>query len=247
MKSTLTPSNLNRRDFLRATGLTGLAIAAPSLNVLGAYNDAAQTPNTQFTVLEYSTLPVIIENRNLSMEKDAVVMDQFRRTREGFVLQYEGGYFAGLRAGGVVFDTSGKDIQRFRGDGGAAHAPNFIKALRSRRAEDLNAPIAEGHVSSAVCHLGNLSYRLAQPGKLSACRDAMGKHSQVTEAFTRLIQSLEGIGVDLDKTPFALGPWLDTDPASGQITGVGGSDAAILAQARRLARGSHRPPYVLPA
>lgn len=211
------------------------------------YEDAAQTPNTQFTVLEYPGLPVILENRNLSMETDAVVMDQFRRIREGFVLQYEGGYFAGLRAGGVVFDSSDQEIRRFPGDGGAAHAPNFIKALRSRQVADLNAPIPEGHVSSAVCHLGNISYRLAQPAKLKDCREAIGPHAQVTEAFTRLVRSLEGIGVDLDQTPTALGPWLETDPATGRITGVAGGDPSVLAEARRLARGSHREPYAIPS
>jgi hypothetical protein len=211
------------------------------------YDDAAQTPNTQLTVTEYPGLPILIENRNLSMEKDAVVMDQFRRTREGFVLQYESGYFAGLRSGGVVFDPAGKDIQRFRGDGGAEHVPDFVKALRNRRAADLNAPIIEGHVSSAVCHLGNISYRLGRPGKLEACRDAIGPHAQVTEAFTRLIQSLEGIGVHLDKTPFTLGPWLELDPASGDIVKVGAGDTAQLEQARRLARGSHRAPFTMPA
>ncbi len=211
------------------------------------YDDAAQTPNTQFTVMEYAGLPIILENRNLSMEKDAVVMDHFRRIREGFVLQYEGGYFAGLRAGGVVFDRTDKEIRRFPGDGGAQHAPNFIKALRSREAAGLNAPILEGHVSSAVCHLGNISYRLARPATAGPCREAIGPHAQAGEAFDRLVRSLEGLGVDLGKTPAALGPWLETDPATGHITGAGGGDASVLSQARGLARGSHREPYVLPS
>ena len=60
------------------------------------YDDAGQTPNTQFTLLEYPSLPILMENRNLSMDKDDVVMADFRHIREGFVLQYEGGYFAGL-------------------------------------------------------------------------------------------------------------------------------------------------------
>jgi predicted dehydrogenase len=211
------------------------------------YDDAAQTPNTQFTLMDYPGLPIILENRNLSTEKDAVVMDQFRRIREGFVLQYEGGYFAGLRAGGVVFDSAGKELRRFSGNGGAGHAPNFIDTLRSRRAADLNAPILQGHISSAVCHLGNISYQLARPAKLATCRETLGAHPQVEEAFSRLVQSLEGIGVDLDRTPNLLGPWLQTDAATGRITGVDGADTSVLAEARRLARGSHRQPYGLPA
>jgi len=153
---------------------------------------------------------------------------QLRRIREGFVLRYAGGYFAG--------------------NGGAGHASNFIEAIRSRRSADLNAPILEGHVSSAVCHLGNLSYRLGPSATLDACREASGAHPQVEQAFNRLVQSLEGIGVDLNRTPGALGPWLETDPTTGRITGVhGGGGASALETAQRLARGSHREPYGLPA
>ena len=210
------------------------------------YDDAAQTPNTQFTLLDFPGLPIVIENRNLSMEKDAVVMDHLRRTREGIVLQYEGGYFAGLRSGGVVFDHAGKDVKRFQGDGGAGHQASFVQAVRRRKTGDLHAPIAEGHVSSAVCHLSNISYRLGQPGKVSVCQDALGKHAPVAEGFPRLVKSLEGIGVDLDKTPFTLGPWLELDPASGDIVKVGAGDSAQLEQARRWARGTHRAPFILP-
>jgi hypothetical protein len=178
--------------------------------------------------------------------KDQAVMAQFRRIREGIVLQYEGGYFAGLRAGGVVFDNDNKEIKRFQGDGGAGHQANFIKAVRSRKTGDLHAPIAEGHVSSAVCHLSNISYRLGRPGKVSACQDALGKRAPVAEGFPRLVKSLEGIGVDLDRTPFTLGPWLKVDPVGGDIVEVGAGDAAQLAQARRWARGTHRAPFILP-
>ena len=210
------------------------------------YDDAAQTPNTQFTLAEYPELPIVIENRNLSMEKDAVVMDNLRRVQEGFVLQYEGGYFAGFRMGGSVFDNAGKKLQHFQGNNGEDHQANFIKALRSRKTEDLNSPITEGHVSSAVCHLGNISYRLGRPGNPQACENALGNRPPVAEGFPRLVKSLEGIGVDLDKTPFTLGPSLEIDPASGDILKAGTGEDSQLEQARRLARGTHRAPFGLP-
>jgi hypothetical protein len=31
--------------------------------------------------------------------------------------------------------------------------------VKSRRREDLNADIEEGHVSALMCHLGNIAYR----------------------------------------------------------------------------------------
>jgi hypothetical protein len=167
--------------------------------------------------------------------------------QEGFVLQYDDGYFAGFRLGGAVYDNAGTLIRRFRGDNGEGHQANFLEALRSRKTSDLNAPILEGHVSSAVCHLGNLSYRLGRPGDAPACQTALGNRPPVAEGFPRLVQSLEGIGVDLAKTPFALGPWLELDTHTGEIQGAEGGDAGQLEQARALARGTQRAPFLFPA
>ena len=210
------------------------------------FDDAGQTPNTQFTLLEYPSLPILMENRNLSMDKADVVMGDFRHIREGFILQYEEGYFAGLRAGGAVLDNSGKEIKRFPGDGGGGHAANFIKAVRSRRTTDLNAPLIEGHTSSAVCHLGNISYRLGHPSDLQNCRRALGTQPPVAEGFGRLASSLEGIGLDLDKSQFTLGPALEIETGTGLITSVNQSHGAQLEAARKLARGTYRAPYVMP-
>jgi len=46
--------------------------------------------------------------------------------------------------------------------GGGDHFANFIDCVRSRKAEDLNAPIKEGHISCALVHLANASYRLGR-------------------------------------------------------------------------------------
>ena len=39
---------------------------------------------------------------------------------------------------------------------------NFIDAVRSRKHEDLNAPIEEGAISTTLVHLANISYRLGR-------------------------------------------------------------------------------------
>jgi hypothetical protein len=39
---------------------------------------------------------------------------------------------------------------------------NFIDCVRSRKKENLNAPIEEGHVSCTLLHLGNAAYRLGR-------------------------------------------------------------------------------------
>jgi predicted dehydrogenase len=45
---------------------------------------------------------------------------------------------------------------------GGDHFANFIDCVRSRKAEELNAPIEEGHISCALVHLANASYRLGR-------------------------------------------------------------------------------------
>jgi|SRR5579863_2460164 len=48
------------------------------------------------------------------------------------------------------------------GHGGEHHFQNFIDCVRSRKKEDLNAPIEEGHISSTLVHLANASYVLGR-------------------------------------------------------------------------------------
>ena len=47
-------------------------------------------------------------------------------------------------------------------DSGQAHFENFIDCVRSRKSENLRAPLEEGHFSTALCHLGNISYRVGR-------------------------------------------------------------------------------------
>ncbi len=53
---------------------------------------------------------------------------------------------------------------------GGDHFANFIECVRSRKKEDLTAPIEEGYISAGLVHLANASYRLGRalefdPGK----------------------------------------------------------------------------------
>jgi len=48
------------------------------------------------------------------------------------------------------------------GEGKETNFQNWVDCLRSRKASDLNAPIVEGHISSTLVHLANVSYRLGR-------------------------------------------------------------------------------------
>ena len=46
--------------------------------------------------------------------------------------------------------------------GSRYHFSNFIKAMISRKKEDITATIEDGHISATMCHLANASYRLGR-------------------------------------------------------------------------------------
>jgi hypothetical protein len=58
----------------------------------------------------------------------------------------------------TVYDPAGKKVREIRGNGGdKEHIVNFLDAIRG--SAKLNSEIEEGHKSSLLCHLGNISYR----------------------------------------------------------------------------------------
>lgn len=48
------------------------------------------------------------------------------------------------------------------GSSGRDEFATFIRGVRSRRREDLGVDIEDGHLSSALCHLGNVAYRIGR-------------------------------------------------------------------------------------
>ncbi|MDO8543185.1 MAG: Gfo/Idh/MocA family oxidoreductase [Opitutaceae bacterium] len=224
-------------------GATGMPRRARCLGGRFGVDDAAQTPNTQLTLIDYPGVPILIENRNLPSRKGMKAMDTFRGLREGFVVQYEGGYFAGLRGGGNVYDNQGAKLRSFPGDSGSQHQANFIQAVKSRRPDRLHAPIVEGHVSTAGCHLGNISWRLGKPAPVAECLEAMSLHPRAAETVALLERNLAANDVDVKQRPFVLGPWLELATGAEEIRAVTGADRPALATAQRLVRGSHRAGY----
>jgi predicted dehydrogenase len=58
-----------------------------------------------------------------------------------------------------------------KGDAGQAHFENFIACVRARKSENLRATIEEGHLSTTLCHLGNISYRMGRSLKFDGAAE----------------------------------------------------------------------------
>ena len=163
-------------------------------------------------------------------------MDDYRGIRDGVVVHCENGYLAG----GWAYDNSGKKIRQFQLTEGAGHHENFIQAVRSRKPSDLNAEVLEGHLSSALCHMGNISYRLGQTASRAEILDRIGDNRDVAETFERVQDHLLLNGADVKLTPRTLGRWLTMDPQAERFTGQ------FAEEANRLVRGTYREPFVVP-
>jgi predicted dehydrogenase len=217
-------------------GKRELASRVVSLGGRFGYIDDGETPNTQLVFLDYKPAPIIFEVRGLPRRKGDSASDELLGTRAATVVHCEGGYFVG----GWAYDNDGKRIRQFKRTGGSGHHENFIKAVRSRRVSDLNADVLEGHLSSALCHMGNVSYRLGREANrqdiLDQIRDAQG----MEETFARFQEHLLVNHVNVKETPRVLGPWLSLDPRGERFIGE------FADEANRLATREYRAPFVVP-
>jgi len=205
-------------------------------------NDAGETANTQVVFLDYKPAPLIFEVRGLPRKKGDRSMDVWRRTGTniGVVVQCENGYWAAGDGGGWVWDNNNKRTDKqIGGGGGGGHHQNFIDAVRSRKVSDLNADIEKGHFSSALCHMGNISYRLGKKMSVSDIRNSID-NEYLMDSFDRMLEHLKANEVDLEKEPITMGPMLTMDTRRERFVGEY-SDWANMYVAR-----NYREPFVVP-
>jgi len=68
---------------------------------------------------------------------------------------------------------------------GGSNWVNFIQAVRSRKVEDLNADIEEGHLSSVLVHLANISYRLGRTLHFDPATERIAGDEEANRMLTR--------------------------------------------------------------
>jgi predicted dehydrogenase len=196
------------------------------------YDDDGETANTQIAYLDYPNAPLIFEVRGLPMGMGMKAMDHYRSTRIGIVVQCADGYFVGGDSGGWFHDGQGKKIRQFKSGGAGGHHANWLKAVRSRRAEELTADIEKCHVSSSLCHMANISHRLGKNLAYKKVAKKVKKYGEAADSYKRFLAHLEKNEIDLKDTDITLGPVLGFDPEEERFTGGHGKDANELATRR---------------
>jgi predicted dehydrogenase len=203
------------------------------------YDDDGETPNTQTILFDYPEAPLVFEVRGLPDVPNGPRMSSYRGGRVSVVIEFEGGYFVGSD-GGVFFDHNGKRVKGYSGGLSTEHHVNFLNAMRSRRTSDLHASALEGHLSSALCHMGNISQRLGTAISKEQLQEESNGETLRAEVFARLLEHAAVHESDFSKRKMMLGPTLALNPASERFEGP------LADRANALLKDDYRAPFAIP-
>ncbi|MFO0906289.1 MAG: Gfo/Idh/MocA family oxidoreductase [Pirellulales bacterium] len=199
------------------------------------YVDAGETANTQVVILDYGPKSLVFEVRGLETPP-------YRGAGVGVVFEGTEGYVViPSYSAGAAFDKAGNKIAEFKGE--ADHFANFLTAVRSRKSSDLNADILEGHLSSALCHLGNISYRLGEEVAASEVAAKISEYKSADDDKATLERTLEHLAankVDVKSSKIRVGAALTFDPKTERFPVNNEAANAMLSR-------EYRAPFEVPA
>lgn len=212
-----------------------------------SYIDAGDTANTIVSLYDYGDKFITFETRGLSCDnaKDEELNKLFQNdsgNKIGVVFYGSDGFLCQQTYSHcVAFNKDYEVIKEFKG--GENHFTNFIDACFSRKVEDLNCDVREGHLSAGMSHLGNISYYVGENNRLpvDAIRSELSRIRSLDDnvaTFERTVKHLEDNNVDLAKYPISLGPYLQFDPEREVFTNN--------SEANELLRREYRPEFVCP-
>ena len=154
-------NGIYRMDMARwALGIDTHPVRVHSSGGLFGRDDDQEVPNMMSTVYEYENGMIIqSEIRNLYSNPEGLDQNTsncYIYSDEGWMLIGDGfkTYFGRKNEPGPSMSEA--DLAE---EAKPNNWKNFIDCVKSRKVEDLDCDIAEGHLSASICHLGNISYR----------------------------------------------------------------------------------------
>jgi predicted dehydrogenase len=197
----------------------GLPISVVSAGGRFGYVDDGETANTQLCLYEYPGAHLMFETRGLDTK-------DYMGAKIGNIWFGDKGYLVcPSYAGGAAYTPDGKKVAEFKGGGDQHHFDNFVKAVRSRKFTDLNCDVEQGHLSAALCHLGNISMRLGTEVSFDKPIDAFTDCKEAGEAIKRMLEHLKDNKVDLAQAIGKVGVKLSIDPKTEKFTGSAAAKA----------------------
>jgi predicted dehydrogenase len=200
------------------------------------FTDQAQTPNCQLTIMDFGGPLLVFEVIGLVQRAGLDGKEYPQNVGNEFYLE------AGAIKGGKFYpkgSDKAENLEAVEVERDSDHFANFIHGVRSRKVEDLNADIAEGYLSAACCHLGNVSYRLGEQVAGTTTPDVLGKHEEIGKSWEKVRETVKGtLGLDISKSTYQLGPMLTFDPKAEKFVGNAKADALLTR--------AYRKPFVVP-
>ena len=157
---------------------------------------AQETPNTQTSLFKYKDGKVLeFETRGRYTNDESslgIRIGNIFYGTEGY-LELDGDTWKAFRkrekepfAGSATAEKkAAADPTFLAAPGGTEHFANFIDAIRSGKDETLNCQIKEGHYSSALPILANISYRLGRQLTFDGSREKFVKDKEADAMLTR--------------------------------------------------------------
>ena len=137
------------------------------------YKDQGQTANTQLAIFDYGESLLVFDVRGLAGKSNMGVSNHV--------------YFDKNAKQKATKSHGLKNIKDPLADRGKVDIfENFIQAVRNRKENHLDAHVYEGHVSSGLCHLANLSYRLGEKSGCNKKNKNFGGNKKAYEYFERM-------------------------------------------------------------
>ena len=202
------------------------------------YIDNGNMANSQVTIFQWDDALLISDVRGLEIKSPVTYGLEAGPLRVANIWYgTQGTAVATSYSGGVAFDLDGKKLGSWSGGSNQAHFANFIKAVKSRNHKDLHLDIEDGHFSSALAHLGNVSWSLGTAIPLGTRPTLAAGDTHVAQTLESFEEHLKHNGVDFSATKLTLGRELTIDPTS---------ELSTDAMANRLFTREYRKGYELP-
>jgi predicted dehydrogenase len=229
---------IHQMDIARwGLGVDDIGVGVVSYGGRLGYEDAGETANSQVSIHQYPA------GKRLVFEVRGLETPKLLNVGVGVIFYGTDGYVViPSYSGGVAFDPKGNQIAAFKGGGDTLHFNNFVQAVLSGDPKKLNAEILEGHRSSALCHLGNISYRLSEMITGEEAGERLASDKEGLETFHRFSEHLAANMVMIEHNRILrFGRKLSIDPNREVFTGPS------LSEADALLTRDYRRPFVVPA
>ena len=183
------------------------------------YVDNGDMANSQVTIFQWDDALLISDVRGLEIKSPVTFGLKAGPLGVGNIWYGTRGYVVAPNyKSAVAFDLDGNELGQWNGGVYQAHFANFVKAIKRRNHQDLHLDIEEGHLSSALAHLGNVSWTLGEtvpPGTRPSLAAGDPRVAKTWETFdTHLAEN----NVDFATTKLKLGRELTIDPATERST-----------------------------